>query len=158
MKCFDAVLTDGGKYICPQCGQKEGGQLRIITHTWNCPYNRLPYCQDPRLAENREIIRVAPPPPADVTNIMFGDENKVNVQEKCWNHNGIYMGKLLETKFVGRMFDEDLEYTFDKGTLKGNNLKFTSVPCQYRGGSRRRRHHKRTRKHMKRRKQSTRKH
>ena len=153
-----------GKYKCPECGQKEGGQLRIITHTFNCPFKRLPYCQDQAFqaeidARHIDVQPVARPPPPDTTQINPGDE----IKGECWSHKGKYMGRLIETQVTADWREKYLRCKFEKGTLSDyiDNIKCTPVPCQNGGKRRRHRHrrsHKRTRKHMKRRKQSTRKH
>jgi hypothetical protein len=49
---------------------------------------------------------------------------------KCWTHNGKYMGKLKSFKLIGRVYDPDPEYTFEKGKVTGLGLKFTEVPCE----------------------------
>jgi len=49
---------------------------------------------------------------------------------KCWSHEGIYMGKLKSFKLIGRVYDPDPEYTFEKGKVSGLGLKFTEVPCE----------------------------
>jgi len=49
---------------------------------------------------------------------------------KCWNHDGKYMGKLKSFKLIGRVYDPDPEYTFEKGKVTGLGLKFTEVPCE----------------------------
>ena len=63
---------------------------------------------------------------------------------KCWKHNEKYMGKLKSFKLIGRVYDPDPEYTFEKGKVIGLGLKFTEVPCEvpkfhhlHAGGSRR---------------------
>lgn len=50
--------------------------------------------------------------------------------DKCWSHDGKYMGKLKSFKLIGRAYDPDPEYTFEKGKLIGLGLKFTEVPCE----------------------------
>ena len=47
---------------------------------------------------------------------------------KCWSHDGKYMGKLKSFKLIGRVYDPDPEYTFEKGKVIGLGLKFTEVP------------------------------
>ena len=47
---------------------------------------------------------------------------------KCWSHNGIYMGKYLSVKYVGKRHDPDPEYTFEHGSAMGLGLNFTEVP------------------------------
>jgi hypothetical protein len=47
---------------------------------------------------------------------------------KCWSHDGKYMGKLKSFKLIGRVYDPDPEYTFEKGKVTGLGLKFTEVP------------------------------
>jgi len=49
---------------------------------------------------------------------------------KCWSHDGKYMGKLKSFKLIGRVYDPDPEYTFEKGIVSGLGLKFTEVPCE----------------------------
>ena len=49
---------------------------------------------------------------------------------KCWSHDGNYMGKLKSFKLIGRVYDPDPEYTFEKGKVSGLGLKFTEVPCE----------------------------
>ena len=49
---------------------------------------------------------------------------------KCWSHDGKYMGKLKSFKLIGRVYDPDPEYTFEKGKVTGLGLKFTEVPCE----------------------------
>ena len=43
-QCYDAVVGEDGKLMCPKCKFKEGGTRRIITHKWNCEYNGMDYC------------------------------------------------------------------------------------------------------------------
>ena len=40
------------------------------------------------------------------------------------------MGKLKSFKLIGRVYDPDPEYTFEKGIVSGLGLKFTEVPCE----------------------------
>jgi hypothetical protein len=49
---------------------------------------------------------------------------------KCWSHDGKYMGKLKSFNLIGRVYDPDPEYTFEKGKVSGLGLKFTEVPCE----------------------------
>jgi len=49
---------------------------------------------------------------------------------RCWSHDGKYMGKLKSFKLIGRAYDPDPEYTFEKGKVIGLGLKFTEVPCE----------------------------
>ena len=49
---------------------------------------------------------------------------------KCWSHDGKYMGKLKSFKLIGRVYDPDPEYTFEKGKVIGLGLKFNEVPCE----------------------------
>jgi len=46
---------------------------------------------------------------------------------KCWSHGGKYLGKYLSFALVGRVYDPDPEYTFEKGVITGLGLKFTEV-------------------------------
>ena len=45
LPCFTADVTADGKFQCPECKQKEGGTLRIITHNYGCPNKGREYCQ-----------------------------------------------------------------------------------------------------------------
>lgn len=47
-RCYNAI-KEGEKYICPICRAKEGGNLRIINHTLDCPNQEKQYCQQPPL-------------------------------------------------------------------------------------------------------------
>jgi hypothetical protein len=49
---------------------------------------------------------------------------------KCWSHDGKYMGKLKSFNLIGRVYDPDPEYTFEKGIVSGLGLKFTEVQCE----------------------------
>jgi hypothetical protein len=40
------------------------------------------------------------------------------------------MGQLKSFKLIGRVYDPDPEYTFEKGKVSGLGLKFTEVPCE----------------------------
>lgn len=54
---------------------------------------------------------------------------------KCWSHEGKYVGKLVRLEHVGRTFDLDPKYTFDTGEVViGLGAKFTEVPCRSGGG------------------------
>ena len=54
---------------------------------------------------------------------------------KCWTHEGKYVGKLVRLEHVGRTFDLDPKYTFDTGEVViGLGAKFTEVPCRRGGG------------------------
>jgi len=54
---------------------------------------------------------------------------------KCWSHEGKYVGKLVRLEHVGRTFDLDPKYTFETGDVViGLGEKFTEVPCRSGGG------------------------
>jgi hypothetical protein len=57
------------------------------------------------------------------TSLVIGDG-------KCWSHKGKYMGKYLNYKLIGRVYDLDPEYTFEHGTVSDLGLKFTEVPAE----------------------------
>ena len=46
---------------------------------------------------------------------------------KYYSHKGKYMGKYLSFQLVGRAYDPDPEYTFEKGVLTDLGLMFTEI-------------------------------
>jgi hypothetical protein len=55
-QCYTADIMNG-KYVCPKCGNVEGGTLRIITHNFNCPNYKKEYCQRNQFGGRRRTTR-----------------------------------------------------------------------------------------------------
>jgi len=50
-------------------------------------------------------------------------------ETKCWTHKKKYLGKYKSHAMVGRVFDQDHQYTFENGVVTGVGLKFTETAC-----------------------------
>ena len=66
-------------------------------------------------------------------NTIPGSHMKIG---NYYSHKGIYMGKYLSFKLVGRPYDPNPEYTFEHGILSDLGLMFTEVPKQEAGSRR----------------------
>jgi len=60
----------------------------------------------------------------DKTDTVPGNQIEIG---KYYSHKGKYMGKYLSFKLVGRAYDPDPEYTFEKGAVADLGLMFTEV-------------------------------